>query len=216
MVTETNEVKVLYEGDKEVKQKGKVIILATEGPEAYKLLNKNESIEKESRGSICMYFKTKGNPPKSISKFPILILNGNPIQHGPVNNMFIPNAIASNYAPKGYTLISTTIVIDNNDNRSNQELIWLTDNEIEMKVRGKMTEWFGIDQVKQWEFLKCYRIPHSQTPQSPPFNFDKSTRVNEQVFVCGDHRKTPTLDGAFESGIGAATEALKVLNVGEV
>lgn len=173
-----------------------VVIVATEGPEAARLLHGD--IVSTSRGSICVYFTKDGPAPL---KKPLLVLNGDE-NDGPVNNMFFPSTVAPSYAPPGTTLISTTIVGD----ELNQP-----DKELESAVRAQMTAWFGQEEVSQWNFLRAYRIPHSQTPQLPDFNFERSSIVGDGIFVCGDHRDTPTLNGAISSGQAAAREAIKYL-----
>lgn len=172
------------------------IIVATDGPAAARLLDAD--VISSSRGSICLYFTKEGEPPLNN---PLLVLNGDK-SDGPVNNMFFPSVVAPSYAPAGHTLISTTIVGDE-EFKSEQQL--------EGDVRQQMKRWFGEAEVSQWRFLKMYRIPHSQTPQSPHFSFDQNVRIGDGMFVCGDHRDTPTVNGALHSGRQAALAALSYL-----
>lgn len=188
---------VVLNDNQETRLSAPVVIVATDGPQAARLLGGD--IISSSRGSICLYFTKKG--PAPLHK-PILVLNGDP-DDGPVNNMFFPSVVAPSYAPSGHTLISTTIVGD--------ELL-KSDEELEEAVRQQMSRWFGKEEVSEWIFLKSYRIPHSQTPQSPHFSFDQNVSVGDGVFVCGDHRDTPTVNGAIHSGRRAATAALSYLN----
>lgn len=175
-----------------------VIIVATDGPAAARLLD--GGVISSSRGSICLYFAKEGPPPL---KTPLLVLNGDK-SDGPVNNMFFPSVVAPSYAPAGHTLISTTIVGDE---------VSKSVEELETDVRQQMGRWFGESEVSLWRFLKMYRIPHSQTPQSPHFSFDQDVHVGDGLFVCGDHRDTPTVNGAIRSGRQAALAALSFLNI---
>lgn len=174
-----------------------VVIVATDGPAAARLLNAN--VISTSRGSICIYFSREGPPPL---KKALLVLNGDK-NDGPVNNMFFPSVVAPSYAPEGHTLISTTIIGDEE---------FKSEEELEADVRQQMGRWFGESEVSQWRFLKMYRIPHSQTPQNPHFSFDQDVHVKDGLFVCGDHRDTPTVNGAIHSGRQAAMAALSYLN----
>lgn len=172
-----------------------VVIVATEGPEAVRLLGGNISTA-GSRGSICLYFSSADKPPIDL---PILTLNGE--KEGIVNNMFIPSKVAAKYAPTGKTLISTTIVGD---------YLRKSDAELESAVREQMRSWFG-DIVDEWDLLRVYRIPHSQSAQNPDYIFDREQSLGAGLFVCGDHRNTPTLNGAMLSGRKAAQQALTYL-----
>lgn len=191
------------------------VVVATEGPEAARLLSSCSSVHAStddemnmqtvSRGSTCVYFYKNGNPPQSISK-PLLVLNGDQgsAASGPVNNMFFPNLVARSYAPPGKTLISTTVVGDAEKYGDDESLV--------SAVRQQMATWYGQEEVDNWEVLKIYRIPHSQSAQNPDFVFKRDTVVGNGVFVCGDHRNSPTLDGAFESGRDAAEQVLRSMD----
>lgn len=177
-----------------------IIVLATEGPEAVRLLGSKIDTNK-SRGSICLYFAS--DRPSPVSK-PILVLNGDSKEEGPVNNMFVPSQVAPGYAPPGKTLISTTIVGDGLG-KGNEAL--------EREVRQQMSRWFGEEKVNEWRLLAVYRIPHSQSAQSPDFVFHRETQLGEGLFVCGDHRNSPTLHGAIRSGQAAARQALDFVSI---
>lgn len=188
----------------------KSIIVATEGPEAGQLLSGGDvdtdiDIDIKSRGTLNVYFTKKGSPPKQVPQFPALVLNGDgDIDEGPVNNMFFPSVVSADYAPKGFTLVSATVVTDNDKARSNKSMLTMPDADVEQSVRAHLAQWFGNEEVDSWDFLRCYRIAHAQTPQAPAFEFARATRIADGVFVCGDHRRTPTLDGAVEAGVDAA------------
>lgn len=176
-----------------------VVIVATDGPAAARLLGDSGVTSNPSRGSICLYFTSPRPPP--IAR-PMLALNGEGPRDGPVNNMFIPSLVAPSYAPDGQTLISTTIVGDEADR---------SDAELEASVRKQMRNWFGGEEVDAWQLLRVYRIPHSQSAQNPDYDFDRGVVVKDGLYVCGDHRNSPTLNGAMVSGRQAAEEALKYL-----
>lgn len=171
-----------------------IIIVAVEGPAAERLLGAQIPTAR-SGGSICMYFSSETPPP---IERPILVLNGDGDKDGPVNNMFVPSQVAPSYAPAGKTLISTTIVED----KLNRN-----DNELEVAVRQQMKKWFGAE-VDDWSLLKVYRIANALPAQSPDFCFDQDTSLGGGVYVCGDHRNSPTLHGAMLSGRLAAEKAL--------
>jgi len=178
--------------------KAKALIMATDPPAAKDLLS-NRISAAAPRGSICMYYASPLEPP---SKKPILFLNGEGSQGGIVNNMCFPSSVAPSYAPSGETLVSVTIMGDG-DGRSEEELDGL--------VKQHMKKWWGPDFVDSWRFIKSYNIPFSQPGQRVPFDAAKKLEIDRGVFVCGDHRATPTVNGAVSSGLAAADLAIKHL-----
>jgi phytoene dehydrogenase-like protein len=185
-----------------------VTILAVDELAACRLLKKSGQgslPEPESRGSICLYFSSPNPPPINHS---LLILNGDgddtARDGGIVNNMFFPMNISPSYGPSGKTLISTTIVGDELEK---------SDVELEESVRAQMSRWYGSSEVGNWTFLRAYRIPYSQPQQSPGFDFGRppSSMIAPGLFLCGDYRNTPTVNGALVSGRLAAEEALAFL-----
>lgn len=186
----------------EVVDSSSAVIVATDGPAAARLLASPEVPEPQSLGSICLYFSSPNPAPIAD---PILVLNGATGKDGIVNNMFFPTSVSSSFAPSGQTLVSTTVVGD--------ELL-RSDADLEKDVRAHMTAWFGAEEVAAWKFLRAYRVPHSQPAQDPTGSYDKppSAQVSGgPIFVCGDHRNTPTVNGALESGRLAAEEVLQHL-----
>jgi len=84
------------------KRKARAVVLATEGPEAARLLGDKE--RPGSRSVTCVYY-TADEPPFS---GPLLVLNGE--EKGPINSICCPNSVAPNYSPKGKSLVSVTII----------------------------------------------------------------------------------------------------------
>lgn len=175
-----------------------VVIIATEAPEAIKLLGDSISTA-PSRGSICLYFTS--NRPAPINK-PILMLNGDGDKNGPINNVVFLSEVVKSYAPEGKTLISAVIVGDE---------LGKSNDVLEREARKQLTGWFGEEELAAWSMLRIYRIPHSQTAQNPEYLFDRDVSLGDGLFVCGDHRNSPTLHGAILSGRIAADKALAFL-----
>ncbi len=172
------------------------VVIATEGPEAARLVHGLEPVA--SRSVTCMYFAAD-KPPLDEA---ILMLNCH--DEGPVNNVCVPSAVASSYAPAGAALISITVLQD-----------WTAhDRELERDVRAQMTRWFGSG-VQQWQHLRTYRIPHALPVQvshqyavSP-----RPARLESGVFICGDYRESASIQGAMVSGRRTAEAILQTLEV---
>lgn len=187
---ETPSSVVLADGTVITASKG--VVVAVEGPEAGRLLGASldsaPSQEGSGVGTACIYFSA----PKPYNEDPILYLNGD--GKGLVNNCTFLSNVAPSYAPSGQALLSVSVV----------GIPDLTDEELIEEVKEELADWFGKEQSASWRPLKVYRIPFSQPPQSPPTNAERSVRLGDGLYVCGDHRETATLDGAFKSGRRAA------------
>jgi phytoene dehydrogenase-like protein len=169
------------------KIKAQAVVLATEGPEAARLLGDKE--KSGSRSVTCLYFETN-EPPLSE---PLLVLNGE--GKGPINSLCCPSSVAPSYAPKGKSLVSVTI-IGNPDS---------DDHQLESAVRTQLTEWFGPG-VNGWGYLRTYRIFHALPMQVPPVSdpTSRSHQIRSGLFVCGEYHNVASIQWAMVSGRQAA------------
>ena len=71
-----------------------------------------------------------------------------------------------------------------------------------------MKKWFG-DMVDDWKHLKTFSIEHGQPDLRPKDSFRKEIKISDGVFMCGDHRDTPSIQGAMVSGRRTAELCLK-------
>lgn len=175
---------VLESGDR---LKAEAIVIATEGPEAARLLGSDRGVP--SRGVCCLYFAAKEPPVDE----PILVLNGG--SKGPINNLAVMNMVQPAYAPEGEFLVSVTTL--GNQTRDDQTLVNM--------VRAQLKRWYGLVAL-EWRLIGLYRISHAQ-PVVFPMEWSQETRAGDGIYVCGDHRATPSIQGAMLSGRLAA-EAL--------
>jgi phytoene dehydrogenase-like protein len=175
---------ILQSGEK---LKARAVVVATEGPEAARLLGDKE--KPGSRSVSCLYYEA-GEPPFSE---PLLILNGE--RKGPINSLCSPSSVAPSYAPKGKSLISVTI-IGNPD---------LDDQQLESTVRAQLKDWFGPS-VNGWRYLRTYRIPHALPMQVPPISDPTSKPAQRRpgLFVCGEYQNVASIQWAMVSGRQAA------------
>jgi len=169
------------------KVKARAVVVATEGPEAARLLGDKE--KPGSRSVSCLYYESD-KPPVSE---PLLILNGEGT--GPINSLCCPSSVAANYAPKGKSLVSVTMIGVPDQN----------DQPLESTVRSQLTEWFGSS-VKGWRYLRIYRIPHALPMQIPPVS-DPTLRphqIRPGLFICGEYQNVASIQWAMVSGRQAA------------
>ena len=179
------------------------VVVAVEGPEASRLLG-NRVPDPGSRPVLCLYFDAPEPPVKE----GILVLNGE--GKGPVNHLAVLSEVAPEYAPPGRALISVTVLPSEPHWPSATGTEGPDVAAIEAGVRVHLTEWFG-DQVGEWKALRHYHIPHGQPLQTPERMDPPSrpVRLEDGLFVTGDHRENASLHGALVSGGRAAKEVLR-------
>ncbi|VTS03126.1 protoporphyrinogen/coproporphyrinogen oxidase [Tuwongella immobilis] len=175
----------------------KAVVVATEGPEANRLLGESSLPQVRSCGTITLYFAAN-HPPESR---PILVLNGE--GQGIVNNLVVMSAASAEYAPAGQSLVSVSIV----------GIPDRTDAELDAQVREELRGWYG-EGVTGWRLLRIDRIPHA-LPEQPTDWLEparRSVRLRPGLYVCGDHRDLASIDGALTSGFRCAQELLEDLH----
>jgi phytoene dehydrogenase-like protein len=174
--------------------KCRAVVLATDGPETLRLLEKPASMV--SQGELCLYFAA----PKAPINDPYLMLNGEGT--GVINSLTVPSLVAASYAPAGKALISVVLIGH----------LALDDKTAESVVRKELTEWFGPE-VEKWRHLKTYRIQHALPAQPPPMP-DPTVPikpVKPGIHVCGEYQSVPGIQWAMLSGRHAAEAVIKEL-----
>jgi phytoene dehydrogenase-like protein len=160
------------------------IVVACEGPVAARLLNLPEV---GSKSAAAVYFSAPAPPTKE----KLVVLNGEP---GPVLNAAVMTNVAPSYAPTGRHLVVAAMPGEIGD-------------DIERAARSTFEGWWG-GEVTDWELLHTYRITHGQPVQTPPFAPKQAVHVRDDVYVCGDHRDTASIQGALYSGRRCAAAVL--------
>ena len=155
----------------------RAVIVAVEGPAASTLTGIPPV---QSRSVGCVYFAAKSSPTDK----KLIILDGT--GKGPVLNIAVMSNIAPSYAPEGQHLIAAA-------------LPGYVGDDVEDVARQQLQTMFGPE-VASWRHLRTYRIAHGQPDQSPPFNPKKKQKLDNGIFVCGDHRDTASIQGALFSG----------------
>ena len=162
------------------------LIIATESPAAAKLFG-NEI--PPSKSVSCVYFSAPEAPTRSRA----ILLNGE--NRGPGLNVAIMTNVSSSYSSTNDALIAVAIpgrlVCDSTE-----------------PVVKQMKKWFG-DMVDDWKHLKTFSIEHGQPALRPKDSFRKEIKISDGVFMCGDHRDTPSIQGAMVSGRRTAELCLR-------
>lgn len=167
------------------------LVVATEAPAAQRLVGDIQPVK--GRSTTCLYYAAANSPIDA----PMLVLNGDGT--GPINNLCVPSDVTPAYAPAGQALISVVVVGSPAT----------TDDALEQRVRQQLTDWFGPP-VELWDHLRTQRIPYALPEQRPPFLSPPRRPVRRRagLYVCGDHRRTASLNGALAAGRAAADAVL--------
>ncbi|MGI8770283.1 MAG: protoporphyrinogen/coproporphyrinogen oxidase [Acidobacteriaceae bacterium] len=131
---------------------------------------------------------------------PILVLNGDGPDAGPVNHVAVMSEVSRAYAPPGAHLVAVSVVGQAPEGIAAME-------KLERNVRTQLHRWFGAAATR-WEILGGYPIAHA-LPLCPHVEWQRCfPRVTDGIYVCGDYREQPSIQGALASGRRAAEAIL--------
>ena len=119
-----------------------------------------------------------------------------------VNNICVINKVAQGYAPEGKNLISLSIVGD----------VGFSDRNLEGNIKKELKKWFG-NAVEKWEHLDTRHINYALPDQQNVSNEISPTdlKINEHLYVCGDHLLNGSINAAMKTGRIAAEEMYRSL-----
>ncbi|CAB4745660.1 MAG: FAD-dependent oxidoreductase [Actinobacteria bacterium] len=155
------------------------IIVATDPTTAVQLLDLPDVTTLV--GCITWYHSTLINPSGSGR----LVVDGQ--GRGPVINSIVVSDISPAYAPVGHNLISSTTGLGST----------------ESDVRRHLALMWGVD-TRDWQLIAKYEIPAALPLHSIGKVLSRPVKINEDLYVIGDHRAVPSQQGALFSGKLAA------------
>lgn len=164
------------------------IVLALPADAAQALVPALELSPPTWRSVSNLYFSAPKSP---LAGEPIIALPAS--GEGLVNNLSVPSDLAPNYAPKGKSLISVSV-------------LGLPSNpDLPSDVLSELTQWFGPE-VKAWQHLRTDRIPHALPEQAPAAKAPANPAP--PLYLCGDHQTSASIEGAIISGQATAKAIL--------
>lgn len=170
---------------------GDVVVVATDASTAAALAEANQADSPEWRAVTTLYFAADRSPLGES----IIALNGT--GSGLVNNVCAPSDLAPAYAPPGQALISVSVL-------GSVEATDLT-----ARVLAELEAWFG-GAVRSWRHLRTYRIERALPSQPPGTGFTgPGFRKIGDVYLCGDHGWSASIEGAIVSGRRTADAILQ-------
>ncbi len=133
-----------------------------------------------------VYFEAKIAPTKKA----VVVLNASTNKKW-ANNLTVLSNISNKYAPEGKVLISV----------SYNGIPTINDATLAENMKTELKQWYG-NQVEDWKLLKTYRIQYALPNQEKVSNeVDHSEiKINENLFICGDHLLNGSINAAMKSG----------------
>lgn len=179
------------------------VVVATEGPAAATLLGQRMA-DPGSLSVGAVWFAAPEPPVRSR----LIVLDG--ARSGPALNVAVMSNVAPGYvtpaAECGPALVvaacPTTVPGSAAGVTSD-----VTSDDLATAVRRQLRGWWG-PVVDHWTTLRVDRIPHGQPDHRPPFRPKRAQSLGDGLFVCGDHRDTPSIQGALHSGRRCAEAVL--------
>jgi phytoene dehydrogenase-like protein len=169
------------------------LVVATEGPAAATLLGERLTTSPGSRPVSCVWFAAPAPPIADR----LIVLDGS--LSGPALNVAVMSNVAPSYAPDGQALIAAACPGSADE-----------DGRLAAGVQLQLRRWWGAP-VDQWRVLRVDTIHHGQPDSQPPFHPKQRVALGDGLFVCGDHRDTPSIQGALFSGRRTAAAVLASL-----
>lgn len=160
------------------------IIIATE---AIGLAGKYISKAKQNFHQVTnVYFEAKIAPTKKA----VVVLNAATTKKW-ANNLTVMSNVSNQYAPTEKFLISI----------SYNGIPTIDDATLAEKMKTELKQWYG-NQVDDWKLLKTYRIHYALPNQEKVFNEvpDSKIKINDNLFICGDHLLNGSINAAMKSG----------------
>lgn len=157
--------------------RGRAVVVATEGPVAALLADVRDP---GSKKVSALWFTAEEPPLRGRS----IALDGE--GGGPVSNLAVLSEVSPAYAPPGRNVFVAACPGEIGP-------------DLEPAVRLQMRRWFG-PVADTWELLRHDSIHHGQPLASVPFSPKRRVSLGAGRYVTGDHRDTPSTQGAMFSG----------------
>jgi phytoene dehydrogenase-like protein len=133
--------------------------------------------------------------PASPLRAPVLAVDG---ADGLLLNAVILSDVVPGYAPEGAALAAASVP-------------GRADPALEPQVRERLARMYDTG-TRDWELLDSYAIPRALPALRAGQSLARPVRLGPGRYVCGDHRDTPSIQGALVSGRRAADAVLADLH----
>lgn len=159
----------------------RAVIVATDPISASELLP--QLPRPDMHGLTTFYF---GSDQAPIDE-PTLLLDGD--RREIIANTIVLSNAAPEYAPSGKSLIAASVVGVSAPSSASETVI-----------RVELSRLYGVP-TDDWELREVVSIPHAlPSARVPQSNLRKPVDLGEGLFVAGDHRDSPSIQGALAGG----------------
>jgi phytoene dehydrogenase-like protein len=133
--------------------------------------------------------------PASPLRAPVLVVDG---EDKLLINSVMVSDVAPGYAPEGAALAAASVP-------------GRADPALEPQVRERLTRMYQTS-TRDWDFIDAYAIARALPVMRAGQTLTRPVRLGPGRYVCGDHRDTPSIQGALVSGRRAADAVLADLH----
>jgi phytoene dehydrogenase-like protein len=162
------------------------VVVATDPVTAARLL---PGLAAPAMNTVTTVYHAAPEPPV---REPTLVLDGE--GRSPVVNSVVLTNAAPAYSPDGRALVSTSVLG--------------LDPPPDAALRRELERLYGVS-TRDWETVATVRVPGALPAAPPPLPLRRPVDLGDGLYVAGDHRDTPSIQGAMVSGRRAATAVLR-------
>jgi hypothetical protein len=157
------------------------VVVATDATAAARLLP--GAVTAPPWRGVTTFWHATDEPPTT---HPTLLLDSD---DSPVANTVVMTRAAPTYSPDARDLVATSMV---------HPLPSAVGDDV---VRRRLATLWGVE-TRGWQLVATSVVPHALPAMPAPHPFRRAIRVGggERLYVCGDHRDTSSIQGAFFSG----------------
>lgn len=138
--------------------------------------------------------------PPDPDRSPAVFVDADP--GSPIARTAVVSRAAPGLAPPGRALIATSVFGE--DGKRHDAL--------DRAVRARLSAIYGAVAAR-WDTLDIRHVEHAVVSMQSPHNFTRPVRLINGLYVCGDHRDLPNIEGALQSARRAAEAVLTDLRV---
>jgi hypothetical protein len=168
----------------------RAVVVAVDALAAHRLL---ASVPAPRCNGLTTFYHTA---PESPAEEPLLRLDAD--QPHLIRNTVVLTAASPAYGSGGRPLIATTV-------------LGVQDRSREAAVRERLAHLYRTD-TSRWQLVASYAIAHALPSMAAPHRLRRRVRLDDGLYVCGDHRDTSSIQGAIVSGRRAARAVVEDLN----
>lgn len=170
--------------------RARAVIVATDPVTAGRLL---PGIDVPTGRSVTTWYFLADCPAEAlVDGEPVIVVD----RQGPVVNTVVLTHAAPSYASGGRVLVSASVLGAHESSA------------IDHAVRAHLSLLYGVP-TSRWDLVDRYAIPYALPAFDPPASVRRPVALADGLIVAGDHRDTPSIQGAMVSGRRAAAAVLR-------